>query len=306
MRYSFHAGGKCMKEWNEAVQRMIEWVEAHPEENRMLESLSDEIGYSPWYCSVLFHDVTGMTLKSYASGRRLARAAEDIRDTDERILDIAVKYGYSSQEALTRQFREQFGCTPAAYRKQPVPVPLQIHKDIRLPDYDEKRVRTMEESRLAVRVEHIPAHRYLGIWEEKAENYCDFWKYHDCDTVCGFVTSMDRMAHPIVTAHTAGWKKVNGKRIYFYGTGVPLDYEGPVPEGFEIREIPASDYLVFSYPVFDYMAENAEVMGAVEKLAWNFDPRTKGYEWNEDACPDYQRHYPEGLGYQVLRPVRKA
>lgn len=295
-----------MKEWNEAVQRMIEWIETHPEQNRVLESLSDEIGYSPWYCSVLFHDMTGMTLKAYTSGRHLARAAEEIRDTDERILDIALKYGYSSQEALSRQFRQQFGCTPAAYRRNPVPIPLRIHKNVLFPDYDEKRIRTMEESRLAVRVEHIPAHRYLGIWEERAENYGEFWKYHDCDTVCGFVTSMDKAAHPIVTAHTAGWKKQDGKRIYFYGTGVPLDYAGPVPEGFEIREIPASDYLVFSYPVFDYMTENADVMDAVEKLAWNFDPGSKGYEWNEEACPDYQRHYPEGLGYQVLRPVRKA
>ncbi len=295
-----------MKEWNEAVQRMIEWIETHPEQNRVLESLSDEIGYSPWYCSVLFHDMTGMTLKAYTSGRHLARAVEEIRDTEERILDIALKYGYSSQEALSRQFRQQFGCTPAAYRRNPVPIPLQIHKNILFPDYDEKRIRTMEESRLAVRVEHIPAHRYLGIWEERAENYGEFWKYHDCDTVCGFVTSMDKAAHPIVTAHTAGWKKQDGKRIYFYGTGVPLDYAGPVPEGFEIREIPASDYLVFSYPVFDYMTENADVMDAVEKLAWNFDPGSKGYEWNEEACPDYQRHYPEGLGYQVLRPVRKA
>ena len=39
----------------------------------------------------------------------------------------------------------------------------------------------MEKSRLEVRVEHIPAHRYLGIWEETADNYCDFWRYHNCD-----------------------------------------------------------------------------------------------------------------------------
>ena len=37
----------------------------------------------------------------------------------------------------------------------------------------------MEETRLAVRVEHIPAHKYLGIWEEKAENYCDFRSVKD-------------------------------------------------------------------------------------------------------------------------------
>ena len=46
-------------------------------------------------------------------------------------------------------------------------------------------------------------------------------------------------------------------------------------------------------------------MKRVEDLAWNFDPSPLGYEWNEDVCQDYQRHYPEGLGYQVLRPVRK-
>ena len=294
-----------MREWTEVVQHMIDWIEANVDKTKILEKLSHEMGYSPWYCSVLFHDVTGMTLKAYASGRRLTMATEEIRDTEGRILDIAIKYGYSSQEALSRAFKEQFGCTPAAYRKHPVPIPFRIPKVVLFPEYEEERIKTMEKSRLAVRVEHIPAHRYLGIWEERADNYCDFWKYHDCDEVCGFVTSMDKMAHPIVTAHTAGWKLTDGKRIYFYGTGVDTEYRGPVPDGFEIREIPESDYLVFSYPAFDYMTENVDVMTAVEDLARNFDPKEMGYEWNEESCPDYQRHYLEKLGYQVLRPVRK-
>jgi hypothetical protein len=46
-------------------------------------------------------------------------------------------------------------------------------------------------------------------------------------------------------------------------------------------------------------------MRRVEHLAWNFDPTVIGYEWNEDVCQDYQRHYPEGLGYQVMRPIKK-
>lgn len=294
-----------MYECVETVQHMIEWIEQNLDQSRILEQISKEIGYSPWYCSVMFHDVTNITMKSYVSGRRLARAAEEIRDTDERIIDIAIKYGYSSQEAISRVFKEQYGCTPAAYRKCPVPIPLQIYKIVLFPEYDEKRIKTMEESRLAVRVEHIPAHKYLGVWEENADNYCDFWKFHDCDEVCGIITSMDKMTHPIVTAHTAGWNKMSGKKVYFYGTGVEMDYKGPIPAGFELREFPESDYLVFSYPSFDYMKENGEVMEAVEKLAWNYDPATMGYEWNEESCQDYQRHYPEKIGYQVLRPVKK-
>ena len=58
--------------------------------------------------------------------------------------------------------------------------------------------------------------------------------------------------------------------------------------------------------VDDYLKDCGEVMGRVEELAWNFDPATKGYEWNEDVCQDYQRHCPEVIGYEVLRPVRKA
>ena len=47
-------------------------------------------------------------------------------------------------------------------------------------------------------------------------------------------------------------------------------------------------------------------MGAVEEMAWNFNPTIMGYEWNEAVCNDYQRHNPEKDGYQVLRPVKKA
>ena len=60
-------------------------------------------------------------------------------------------------------------------------------------------------------------------------------------------------------------------------------------------------------------------MGKVENLAWNYDIKAIGlsdkdlgyvdtrecYEWNEDICQCYQRHYPEVLGYEVLRPIKR-
>ncbi|MED9905382.1 MAG: AraC family transcriptional regulator [Lachnospiraceae bacterium] len=295
-----------MKDWSEAVQQMLNWLEDNPDKNNTLMCISKEVGYSPWYCSELFHDATGMTLKSYAAKRRLAKITEELRDSDERILDIAIKYGLSSQEALTRLFRNEFGCTPAEYRKHPKILPFQISKRVLFPDYDKERITQMEKARLAITVEHITAHKYLGVWEEKVDNYGEFWNYHSCEDVCGYVSSLGKLGHPIVTPHTAGWKIKDGKKIYFYGSGVELDYDGDIPEGFEIREFPESDYIVFSYPAFDYMKENMDVMAAVEELAWNYDPSEMGYIWNEDVCQCYQRHFPEKLGYQILRPVVKA
>lgn len=295
--------------WNETVQNMIDWLEAHLTDNPSLWEMSRQIGYSPYYCSSHFHEITGMTFKSYVAGRRLAMAALEIRDTDARILDIAMKYGFSSQEALTRAFVNAFGCTPAAYRKNPVPIALSNLKVVFLPEhYVHKGGPTMNQTLLTeahVHMEHIPAHGYIGIWDIDAADYGAFWSRHDCDSVCGIIDSMSHVSHPIVTCHTAGWFYENGKRGYFYGFGVSEDYQGVVPEGFELRKLPASDYLVFFHPPFDFLKDNGEVMGRVETLAWNYDPKKDGYEWNEEACNDYQRHYPEVIGYEVLRPVRK-
>lgn len=301
-----------MYEWHEAVQKMIDWVEQHLTEEPTLLEMSRQIGYSPYYCSTQFHRLCGMTIRSYMAGRRLARAAIDLRDTDERILDIAVKYGFSSQEALTRAFRQTFGCTPGQYRRKPVPVPLPIYKVIFFPEHYAELHRKEEKTDMITeanqRLEYIPAHKYMGIWDKQAKHYGDFWEGKDCDRICGIIDSMSHVADPIVTGHTAGWYlNADGERRYLYGTGLKADYAGDVPEGFEVREVPAGYYVVFFHPPFDFLSENVEVMGRVEKLAWNFDLEKEyggRFAWDEQARPCYQRHYPEGRGYEVLRPVK--
>lgn len=298
-----------MYEWNEAIQKMIYWIEEHLTENPTLLEMSEQIGYSPYYCSSQFHEIVGMTIKSYIAGRRLAKATLEIRDSRERILDIAIKYGYSSQEALTRAFVKTYGCTPSAYRRNPIPVPLPNMQIVLFPEYyTNKGEPTMNKTILTepnIRIEHIPEHKYIGIWDTTSKGYGDFWNKHDCDTVCGIIDSMSHVAHPIVTGHTAGWFYENDRKGYFYGFGVSADYDGPIPEGFEVRTVPASDYMVFFHLPFDFLKDCGEVMRRVEDLAWNYNPADKGFEWNEKECQDYQRHYPEVIGYEVLRPIKK-
>ena len=294
-------------EWNEIIQKIINWIEKTLEEPPSLARISEHTGYSPCYCSKCFHDICGMTIKDYIAGRKLARATFEIRDTNKRLLDIAVKYGYSSHEALTRAFVKAYGCTPSAYRQNPVPLPVSIRQVVYFPEhYTSKGEHNMNKTCLTqanTRIEYIPEHKYIGIWDKEAGNYMDFWKTHDCDTICGIIDSMSHVAHPVVTCHTAGWFYNNNKRGYFYGFGVPASYNGKIPDGFEIKAVPASYYMVFFHPPFDYLKDCGEVMARTENLAWNFDPSSKGYKWNEENCPVYQRHCPETIGYEVLRPV---
>ena len=302
-----------MNQWSMSIQKIIDWIELNIENNPTLLEMSREIGYSPYYCSVLFHKVCGMTFKSYLFGRRLCHAAVALRDTNDRIIDIALRFGFSSQEALTRAFVKAYGCTPYSYRTNPRPIKLSIKQMLLTPDknlFGGTGMSTVKKAN--VYFEYIPAHKYIGIWDMRAKNYGEFWEYHDCDDVCGIIESMRHVSLEVVGCHQAGWFYENGQKGYFYGLGVPADYKGEVPEGFEIREIPASTYLVFFHPSFDYLADNDEVMQKVEELAWNYNPKESAewwfsgrYEWNENECPNYQRHFPEVLGYEVLRPVKK-
>jgi len=75
-----------------------------------------------------------MTLKSYLAGRRLCYVALALRDSKDRIIDIALRYGFSSQEALTRAFVKSYGCTPYAYRMNPKPIKLSVKQTVLFPD----------------------------------------------------------------------------------------------------------------------------------------------------------------------------
>ncbi|MGG6309297.1 helix-turn-helix domain-containing protein [Paenibacillus macerans] len=299
-----------MYEWNEMVQLMIGWIENNLTSTPTLLKMSEALGYSPYYCTKKFHSHTGVSLRDYVWMRRISSAALELRDTNARILDVAVKYGFSSQEAFTRAFVKAFHITPAAYRRAPRPIPLAIRAEVFSPyHYYLKERDNMGEVGLhdvEVKVERIPAHRFIGIWDISSRNYGEFWKNgHNCDEISGTLDSMSHLNLPGQLGQTAGWFYRDGRKGYLYGMLVAADYSGEIPEGMECREVPESDYLVFFHPPFDYLKANGEVMKAVEDKAWSFDPAEMGLAWDEGTQFDYQRHFPEGYGYAVLRPVKK-
>ncbi len=295
-----------MQKWAYEIQKLVDYIEKHACENPSLSEISRQIGYSPYYCSEQFHRAAGMTIREYMLKRRLAMAAVELRDTGASIIDITLKYGFSDQASFTRAFKSTYGCAPKAYRKSPRPLPFVCRKMLLEPfEIQEGGVCMSHIAKPYIRVEYIPAHKYLGIYRESNTKEGKIWPQHNCDLACGILSSFrDEDLDLVVTRFTAGWRWEKGERTYFFGTGVPVNYDGQIPEGFELKgEFPGSYYIVFCHQPFDYLSENGEVMKRVEELAWNFDPHTLGFEWNEEVCQDYQRHYPEALGYQVLRPV---
>ena len=294
-----------MQEWHTAVQRLLEYIEDHIGEHPSLVEMARQVGYSPTYCSTMFHLISGMTIRNYMAARRLSLAALRLRDTREPVVQIALEYGFSSQPALTRAFQSAFGVSPSRYRRHPVPIPLQIRLNLPFPIQEGGDTIMNAITKVDIRTEYIPAHQYIGAYKRTETKNGPIWPGHDCDLLCGIIESLPDKDR-IVTGYTAGWECSEGQRRYFFGSGLDADAKNvAIPEGLELRTLPGSYYLVFACPPFKYPEENAEAMGQVEQIAWNFDPAPLGLEWNEDVCQCYQRHSPEILGYQVLRPVRK-
>ena len=68
-------------------------------------------------CNGCFYD-KGESLGRYIRERKLLLAARDLRDTDQRVYDICLKYGFDSQQTFTRVFTRTFNLPPGAYRKE--------------------------------------------------------------------------------------------------------------------------------------------------------------------------------------------
>ncbi len=62
--------------------------------------------------------LTGNTLAEYARKRKLTMAAHELAATKEKVLNIALKYGYDSPESFTKAFRKVHGICPTEARVQ--------------------------------------------------------------------------------------------------------------------------------------------------------------------------------------------
>ncbi len=92
-----------MAQWYRNIQDIITLIDAciraQQDEALTLRALAQKLGYSEYYTSRKFRELSGMTLRDYLRLRRLSFALRDVRDTDMGILDIAVQYRFSSNEA---------------------------------------------------------------------------------------------------------------------------------------------------------------------------------------------------------------
>lgn len=321
-----------MHEWQRNVQNIVlaadRCIKEQKNEELTLSCIAQSVGYSEFYVSRKFSEIAGMQLRDYLRGRKLAFALKDIRDTDDGILDIALRYGFSSHEAFTRAFKDSYGVTPSEYRRKPVSVVLRTV--IRPFDCYLLGIggTGMAESKGDVKTYFvtIPEHKFLHIRNYESIGYWDFWQKQslipgqDCDTICGLLDSISgKLDDAGGDEHDSGSGQImafinepEGRLCSWgiplaeaYGVRLPADYDGEIPPQMMIMDVPAGEYIVFEHGPFDFETENAAVEAKIEQAMKDFDYPSSGYELDTTQGRVFYFYHDCKRFWKYIRPVRK-
>jgi len=101
----------------ECIGEAISYIEDNITQELTIESIAKKALISPFYFQKGFAMLCGFTVSEYIRCRRLALAGSELVATDEKIIDIAIKYGYDSPDSFTKSFTRFHGATPTAVRK---------------------------------------------------------------------------------------------------------------------------------------------------------------------------------------------
>ncbi len=321
-----------MEQWYKVVQNIIDEIDLcikrKSDEALTLRTLSQKLGYSEFYISRKFRELSGMKLRDYLRYRRLAFALKEVRDTDKGILEIAMDHGFSSNEAFTRAFQETYGVTPSKFRKKPVPVILHTRInpfDCYLLGIGGAGMATATED-VKVYFVSIPAHKFLHIRNYESIGYWDFWQKQsaipgqDRETICGLLDSipdkLDDMGGSEANSSSgqimAFINEPTGRFCSWgiplaecYGARLPIDYAGPVPEQMMLMDVPEGEYIVFEHGPFDYETQNQSVEAKIEAAMKNFDYAAAGYALDTTPGRVFYFYHDCTRYWKYIRPVQK-
>ena len=100
------------------IASILFYMHDHSTENISLETIGKALGYSPKYVSKCFGYIKGLNFYRLLNSFRADHAKKLLKNTNLRIIDIAVECGYSSERSFQRAFHQIVGKKPSEYRKE--------------------------------------------------------------------------------------------------------------------------------------------------------------------------------------------
>ena len=279
-------------DWIERLNQAINHIEEHLTEEIDYERLGQIACCSSYHFQRMFTYMAGIPLGEYIRRRRMSMAAVDLQGNDQKIIDVAAKYGYQSHTAFNRAFQSIHGIAPSAVKSEGVSVksfpPIQFKIIVRGVEEMEYRIETKEAFRI-VGVS-VPLHKDIEKnftvippkWQEVAMN----------GTLQRLCAIMDTEPMGVLGISTC-----NDTEPWRYYIAVSSTQE---KDDFEEYVVPAATWAIFSGE-----GTNQSIQELERRIVTEWLP-TSGYEYGN--APDvevYLNPDPQNAKYEVWIPVVK-
>lgn len=278
-----------LKNWNEA----LDCLEKNLDGTISLEELSRLAGCSAYHFQRMFSYLAGVPQKEYIRRRRMTRAAADLRE-GEKVLDVALRYGYDSPTAFNRAFQAIHGVAPSLVRQDGVK--LKAFPRIRF------KFVLKGDAEMEYQIVRKAAFRIVGLrtslpadGEESFQVVPQFWS-----------TAGQRIGEliPLMVPEMPGVLGVSTchseEESYYY---IAVASDAPVLAGMHEWTVPAATWAVFSGQSKQPMA----IQELQKRVVTEWLPDS-GYEWAQ--APDVEVYLSapgtEEQQFQVWLPIQKA
>ena len=234
-------------EWLSGIRKAIAYMEDHLQDDIDVQDVAAQVYLSPFFLQRGFALMIGYGIGEYIRSRRLYQAALDLKETDDRIIDIALRYCYDTPESFTKAFSRFHGSTPSQVRAGSSFrsfFPLKINIEIQGGNQMEYKI--------------VPMFPFKVIGFQKIFDnetaYAEIPRYWDeiCEKYAYNVYAGNEPANPYEKALVDNCIGEYGICIDDIGEGkfrylIAGKYAGgEVPEGMAVYEFPGGEWAVFS------------------------------------------------------------
>ena len=292
-------------EWLTSIRKAVDYMEEHLEDDISAQDVADQVFASSFFFQKGFSVMTGYGLSEYIRNRRLYRAALDLRETNEKIIDIAYRYRYETPESFAKAFSRFHGASPSQVREgAPIKpfLPLKIEITIHGGNKMDYRIKTMVGFTVIGFAGVFDGETaYIEIpkfWDEIRVKYANnVWKGNAPANAIEKAIADNSIGEYGVCVDDVG-----GGSFRYIVAGI---YKGgEVPEGLTVYELPDSDWAIF-----DCFGQNPKALQEVntkifrEWMPGNPDfefPGRVNIEWYGEEDPNSPNYHSA-----IWIPVKK-
>ena len=287
-----------------AVVLAQEYIKAHHTDMEFsIENVCSAVGYSRRQLDRLFQKHMSITLYEYINAVLLSESAAKLVNSDDTVIDVALDYHYQSHEGYTRSFAKRFSITPSEYRKNKIAIPIFTQHPANH-YYILKEGQTMDATSICtVTPVNRPKRKLIYLTSRSATDYLSYCEEVGCDWE-GLLNSIPEKFDTAALIDLPDFLHEKGISKIASGVEVPLDYEKPLPDGYEIAELPECIMLYFQSEPYENPDDFGKYIGQVFKAIEHYDFERYGYVLANNIAPSLNLGADTRTGARIAIPVK--